>query len=82
MGLTAFSAVLSLILCGFTLTFTRTIRRAVEVRAQATEIQNRQITRQMMFSELGEYAKKHPDLQALFQPAQAPTTAPAKAANP
>ena len=81
MALTAFSAVLSLIFCGLIMSFTRTIRSAQAVQTQAAEIQNRQIARQMLFNELGEYSKKNPDILRLLQPAGSSTPATTRPLN-
>lgn len=72
MGLTAFSVVLSLVLCGFVLQFTRTIRDYQQVQAQAAEVQSIQIARQMLGNELMEYSKRNGDILRIIQPNSVP----------
>ena len=78
MGVTAFFIVASLVLCGFVLQFTHTIRAAQITQAQGAELQQVQIMRQMLFNDLGEYAKRNPDILRILQPAG---VAPAKPAT-
>lgn len=72
MGLTAFCAVLALVMCGFVLQFTRIIRDFQAVQAQAAEVQNLQIARQMLVTELNEYGKRNPDIMRILQPNSVP----------
>lgn len=78
MGVTAFCVVASLILCGFVLRFNRIIAAAQEVQISAREMQRAQIQRQLLFGELQEYSKTHPDLLRVLQPAGAPAKPAAK----
>jgi hypothetical protein len=82
MGITAFCVVTSLIMCGFLLQFTHTIRSANAIQAVGAELQNVQIGRQMLFNELSEYSKRNPDILRILQPSAplAPASAPAKPA--
>ena len=77
MSASAFFIVAALILCGFTLQFTHNIRSARTALGQNAELEKLVFSRQMLFNELGEYAKRNPDLQRLLQPG---APAPAKPA--
>jgi hypothetical protein len=77
MGASAVFIVASLVLCGFTLQFTHSIRSSRTALGQNAELDKLVLTRQMLFNELGEYAKRNPDLQRVLQPA---APAPAKPA--
>jgi hypothetical protein len=77
MGASAFFIVAALILCGFTLQFTHSIRSARTALGQSAELDKLVFTRQMLFNELSEYAKRNPDLQRILQPG---TPAPVKPA--
>jgi len=80
MGLTALCIVASLILCGFVIQYTRTLRAAQIVNIQWVEVQNVVGARNMMINELKE--KHDPEiqriLQALAMSAAAPAKSPAK----
>lgn len=82
MSITAFCVVASLIMCGFLLQFTHTIRAANNIQAMGAEMQNAQIGRQMLFGELSEYAKRNPGIESILKPSApvAPAPAPAKPA--
>jgi len=76
MGVTSVCVVVSLIVAGFVLRFNRNIRTAQEIQIQAGNVQRQQIERNMLFNDLREYAKTHPDLQPILnQPVPAPKPA-------
>ncbi|MEY4387135.1 MAG: hypothetical protein RLY20_2418 [Verrucomicrobiota bacterium] len=78
MGISAVCVVASLILCGFVLQYNHVLRAAQITQAQGMELQNVKISRQMMFGEIAEYAKRNPDIQRILPgivpPAAKPST--------
>ena len=76
MGLTAFSAAASIILCGLTITGAREI---MSLRLQMAEISNRRIAATALVNELAEYGKKNPSIDPILQSIM--PKAPAKPAS-
>jgi NhaP-type Na+/H+ or K+/H+ antiporter len=76
MGVTSVCVVISLIVAGFVLHFNKVMQQAQEIQITAREMQRAQLERQLLFKELTEYAKAHPDLERLInQSAPAPRPA-------
>lgn len=77
MGLTAFSAAASIILCGLMISSSREI---MALRLQANEINNRRIAATALINELAEYSKRNPSIEPILQSLMAKAPAPAKPA--
>ena len=78
MGLAAFSAAASIILCGLTITGGREI---MTLRAQMGDINNRRIAASGLVNELAEYSKKNPSMEPILQSIMPKAPAPAKPAS-
>jgi hypothetical protein len=78
MGLTAFSAVASIILCGLMISYSREIR---QLQFQAANIQQSRIAATQLVNELAEYGKKNPQIQPILKKVTQPA-APQPAAQP
>lgn len=76
-GLTAFSAVISLALCWAMIPYGR---KAGSLQAQVGGINQQGVAIQAMFGELSEYAKRNPSLQPLLDTVSAKSLAAAKEA--
>ena len=77
MGLTAFSAAASIILCGLMISSSREI---MVLRLQANEVNNRRIAAASLINELAEYSKRNPDIAPILQSLAPKAPAPAKPA--
>ena len=78
MGLTAFSAAASIILCGLTITGGREI---MTLRLQMADINNRSMAATALVNELVEYSKKNPSMDPILQSIMPKAPAPAKPAS-
>jgi len=78
MGLTAFSAAASIILCGLMISSSREI---MALRLQANEINNRRIAATALINELAEYGKRNPSIEPILQSLMSKAPAPAKPAT-
>ena len=75
MGLTAFSAVASIILCGFMISYSREIR---QLQVEAAKINQRRIAATALVNELTQYSEKNPQIKPILQSIAAkPATQPA-----
>jgi hypothetical protein len=74
MALTAFSAVASIILCGFMISYSREIR---QLQVQAASINQRRIVATALVNELTQYSEKNPQIKPILQ-----SIAPKAAAQP
>lgn len=77
MGLTAFSAAASIILCGLMISSSREL---MVLRLQANEVNNRRIAASSLISELAEYSKRNPAIEPILQSLAPKTPAPTKTA--
>jgi hypothetical protein len=77
MGLTAFSAAASIILCGLMITSSREI---MVLRMQVNEVNNRRIAATQLINELAEYSKRNPAIEPILQSLAPKAPAPAKPA--
>ena len=64
MGVTAFSAVGSIILCGLMISYSREIR---QLQPQAAAVQQNRMAATAMLGELTEYSKKDPQIRPILQ---------------
>ena len=71
MGLTACSAVASVVLCWLQIGYTRELRLAVGIQAQMQQITQRQMVTTALCNELAEYGKKNPAIMPVLQPLMA-----------
>ena len=74
MGLTAFSAVASIILCWFMISYSKEIR---QLQVQAAGINQRRMAATALVNELTQYSEKNPQMKLILQ-----SIAPKPAAQP
>lgn len=77
MGITAFSAVASIILCGLMISYSREIRT---LQMQMAGINQNRAVATGLVSELAEYSKKNPSMQPILQSIM-PKAAPSQPAS-
>lgn len=77
MGAAAFLVVASLVLCGFVLQFTKTIRASQIAQSRDVQLQQIMIARQSLFNDLADYAKRNPDIVPVLQSAGGAPVKPA-----
>jgi hypothetical protein len=73
MGLTAVSAVASIILCGFMISYSREIR---QLQIQAAGINQRRMAATALVNELAQYGEKNPQIRPILQSITKPAPQP------
>lgn len=79
MGLTAFSAVASIFLCGFMISYSREIR---QLQVQSAVINQRRIAATALVNELSQYSEKNPQMKPILQSISQPAPQPADKKTP